>query len=123
MDGGGLYRMAVRLMPETAEALATSSGIAIEDIDVLVAHQANDRILEGVRHRLGMRPEQVPSNIANYGNTTAATLPILFHELRGAGRVSPGHWSALPPSGRAPTTAQPCTGCRPIRSPESLRPP
>jgi 3-oxoacyl-[acyl-carrier-protein] synthase-3 len=90
MDGGGLYRMAVSLMPEAAEALATSSGISIEEIDVLVAHQANDRILEGVRRRLGMRPEQVPSNIANYGNTTAATLPILFHELRGAGRVSPG---------------------------------
>lgn len=90
MDGGGLYRRAVTLMPEAARAVAAAADIEIDDIDLVVAHQANDRITEGVRKKFNMRPERVPSNIAGYGNTTAGTLPILFHELRQAGRVSAG---------------------------------
>ena len=90
MDGGGLYRRAVRLMPEAARAVATKAGISLEDIDLIVAHQANDRITEGVRRQFKMDPQKVPSNIGGYGNTTAGTLPILFHELREAGRVNPG---------------------------------
>lgn len=58
--------------------------------DVVVAHQANDRILDRVRKQFDMGPEKVPSNIGAYGNTTAATLPILYHELRTAARVGPG---------------------------------
>ncbi|MGC2240417.1 MAG: beta-ketoacyl-ACP synthase III [Acidimicrobiia bacterium] len=90
MDGGGLYRKAVRLMPEAAKSIAARSGVSLDEIDLVVAHQANDRILEGVRKQFGMSPEKVPSNIAGYGNTTAATLPILFHELRENGRIAPG---------------------------------
>jgi 3-oxoacyl-[acyl-carrier-protein] synthase-3 len=90
MDGGGLFRRAVRLMPEAARAVLDETGLALEDVDLVVAHQANDRILDGVRKRFGMGPERVPSNIGAYGNTTAGTLPILYHELRLAGRVSPG---------------------------------
>jgi 3-oxoacyl-[acyl-carrier-protein] synthase III len=89
MDGGGLYRNAVRLMPEAARAVTEKSGLSIEDIDLVVAHQANDRILEGVRRQFGLGPEKVPSNIAGYGNTTAATVPILYHELRTSGRIQP----------------------------------
>jgi 3-oxoacyl-[acyl-carrier-protein] synthase-3 len=107
MDGSGLYRQAVRLMPEAVRAAAARAGIGVADIDLVVAHQANERILEGVRKQLEMGDEQVPSNIAMYGNTTSGTLPILFHELRQAGRVTPGtvvcftafgagaHWGAL----------------------------
>jgi 3-oxoacyl-[acyl-carrier-protein] synthase III len=90
MDGGGLYRRAVRLMPEAARQVADKAGIALDDIDLIVAHQANDRITEGVRKQMGMSPEKVPSNIASYGNTTAGTLPILYHELRKSGRVTAG---------------------------------
>ncbi|MGD2101922.1 MAG: ketoacyl-ACP synthase III [Acidimicrobiia bacterium] len=90
MDGGGLYRRAVRLMPEAAEAVLAKTGLAIEDVDLVIAHQANDRILDGVRKKLGMGPEKVPSNIGAYGNTTAGTLPILYHEQRNAGRAQPG---------------------------------
>ncbi|MFZ0014665.1 MAG: 3-oxoacyl-[acyl-carrier-protein] synthase III C-terminal domain-containing protein [Acidimicrobiia bacterium] len=90
MDGGGLFRNAVRRMPEAAEAVLGEAGLQLEDVDIVVAHQANDRILEGVRKRLGLEPEKVPSNIGSYGNTTAGTLPILYHELRQAGRVAPG---------------------------------
>lgn len=90
MDGAGLYRQAVRLMPEAARAVVEQAGLEIEDIDLIVAHQANDRILDGVRRQFGMSPEKVPSNIGSYGNTTAATIPILYHELHQAGRVGPG---------------------------------
>lgn len=90
MDGGGLFRKAVRLMPEAAKAVLDETGLDLEDVDLVVAHQANDRILEGVRKQFGMGPEKVPSNIGAYGNTTAGTLPILYHELRSAGQVRPG---------------------------------
>lgn len=90
MDGGGLFRKAVKLMPEAAQAVLAKTGLSLDDVDVVVAHQANDRILEGVRRQFGVGPEKVPSNIGSYGNTTAGTLPILFHELKEAGRIAPG---------------------------------
>ena len=77
-------------MPEAAASVLEMSEMTLDDVDIVVAHQANDRILEGVRKQFGMGPEQVPSNIAGYGNTTAGTLPILYHELRQAGRIQPG---------------------------------
>jgi 3-oxoacyl-[acyl-carrier-protein] synthase-3 len=90
MDGPGLFRKAVKLMPEAAHAVLSQSGLSLDDVDVVVAHQANDRILDGVRKQFGVGHEKVPSNIGSYGNTTAATLPILYHELRQAGRIQPG---------------------------------
>ncbi len=107
MDGSGLYRHAVRLMPEAIAEVLEKSRYSVDDLDVVVAHQANDRIVAGVRRQLGVDEFLVPSNIARWGNTTAATLPILFHELRSEGRVGPGalvcftafgagaHWGAL----------------------------
>lgn len=77
-------------MPEAARTVAEMAGIDIDEVDLVVAHQANDRITEGVRKQFGMGPEQVPSNIAGYGNTTSGTIPILYHELRQAGRIQPG---------------------------------
>lgn len=107
MDGGGLYRQAVRLMPEAVTEVVEKAGYTIADLDVVVAHQANERILAGVRRQLGVDESVVPSNIARWGNTTAGTLPILYHELRTGGRTPPGtlvcftafgagaHWGAL----------------------------
>lgn len=107
MDGGGLYRQAVRLMPDAIERVLEQAGLTADDLDVVVAHQANDRILAGVRRQLGVDEHLVPSNIARWGNTTSGTLPILFHELRQEGRVTPGslvcftafgagaHWGAM----------------------------
>jgi len=107
MDGAGLYRQAVRRMPEAIAEALEATGLSLGDIDLVVAHQANDRIVAGVRRRLGLDERVVPSNIALWGNTTAGTLPILFHEMRRAGRVPSGalvcfsafgagaHWGAL----------------------------
>jgi 3-oxoacyl-[acyl-carrier-protein] synthase-3 len=107
MDGAGLFRQAVRLMPEAVRAVAGRAKVGVSEIDLVLAHQANDRILEGIRRQLRLPAEKVPSNIAMWGNTTAATLPILYHELRTAGRIQPGmllcftafgagaHWGAV----------------------------
>ncbi|MCY3585269.1 MAG: 3-oxoacyl-ACP synthase [Acidimicrobiales bacterium] len=90
MNGGGLYRLAVETMPEAVLEVLTRTGHKLGDLDVVVAHQANERILDGVRRRLGADESVVPSNIDRWGNTTAGTLPILFHELRSADRIGPG---------------------------------
>ena len=90
MNGGELFRQAVRLMPEAVVAVTEAAGHSVDDLDLVIAHQANQRILDGVEKQLGTRAGVVASNIASYGNTTAATLPLLFHELNVAGRVPPG---------------------------------
>ncbi|WP_419840917.1 3-oxoacyl-ACP synthase III family protein [Candidatus Poriferisodalis sp.] len=107
MNGGGLYRLAVETMPDAVTQALARAGHTLDDLDVVVAHQANERILDGVRRRLGVDKSVVPSNIDRWGNTTAATLPILFHELRCDGRIGPGslvaftsfgagaHWGAM----------------------------
>ncbi len=107
MSGRNLFRQAVRLMPHAIRTVAAEVGVGSDDIDVVVAHQANARIVDGVRKELGVDESVVPVNIDRYGNTTAGTLPILFHELRQEGRIAPGtlvgfaafgagaHWGAM----------------------------
>lgn len=107
MDGGSLFKNAVRLMPAAVREVAAADGRTVDDIALVVSHQANDRITAAMRAELGVPVDVAPSNIAMHGNTTAATLPILFHELRRDGRVRPGdyvvftafgagaHWGAI----------------------------
>jgi 3-oxoacyl-[acyl-carrier-protein] synthase-3 len=107
MDGGGLYRQAVRLMPEVVLGVLAAAGLETADLDLVIAHQANERIVAGVRKQLGVSESLVPSNIDHWGNTTSGTLPILYHEMCAGGRVGPGdlvcftafgagaHWGAL----------------------------
>lgn len=82
MNGMELFRQAVRSMPASVVTVTDRAGISVDDLSLIVAHQANDRILEGIRKQLGVDAQRLPSNIANYGNTTAGTLPLLFHEYR-----------------------------------------
>jgi 3-oxoacyl-[acyl-carrier-protein] synthase-3 len=107
MNGMELFRRAVRAMPEAVVAALGDIGAAVDELALVVAHQANERIVAGVAKQLGIDVALVPTNIARYGNTTAGTLPILFDELRRAGRVVPGdliaftafgagaHWGAV----------------------------
>jgi 3-oxoacyl-[acyl-carrier-protein] synthase-3 len=90
MVGKEVFKSAVTLMPQAVREVCEASGIAVESLDLLLIHQANLRIIEGVQKALGLPPEKVPHNIERYGNTTAATLPILFHECRAKGLVQPG---------------------------------
>jgi AcrR family transcriptional regulator len=103
MDGGGLYRQAVRLMPEAIAEVLEKSRYSVEDLDVVVAHQANDRILAGVRRQLGVDDPSCPSNIARWGNTTAATFRSCFTNCGQRVAIGPGRSCASPRSGREPT--------------------
>jgi 3-oxoacyl-[acyl-carrier-protein] synthase III len=90
MQGREVFKQAVSKMPEAVRAVCESAGVRVEDIDVLLIHQANLRIVEGVAKQLGLPMEKVPHNIERYGNTTAGTLPILYHECVESGRIQPG---------------------------------
>jgi 3-oxoacyl-[acyl-carrier-protein] synthase-3 len=90
MEGREVFKQAVSKMPESVRAVCASAGVEVKDIDLLLIHQANLRIVESVGKILGLPPERVPHNIERYGNTTAGTLPILYHECLGDGRIKPG---------------------------------
>jgi 3-oxoacyl-[acyl-carrier-protein] synthase III len=90
MSGREVFKQAVSKMPEAVREVTRAASMQVSDIDVLLVHQANLRIVEGVTKQLGLPPEKVPHNIERYGNTTAGTLPILFHECVADGRIKPG---------------------------------
>jgi 3-oxoacyl-[acyl-carrier-protein] synthase III len=90
MQGREVFKEAVSKMPEAVRIVCESAGVTVEDIDILLIHQANLRIVEAVAKQLGLPPEKVPHNIERYGNTTAGTLPILFHECLENGTIKPG---------------------------------
>jgi 3-oxoacyl-[acyl-carrier-protein] synthase-3 len=90
MDGRDVFKHAVTKLPKSVHRCCGRAGLKLEDIDLFVAHQANQRINDAVRETLGVPPEKVPTNIANVGNTSAATIPILYDEIVRAGRVRDG---------------------------------
>ena len=90
MEGRAVFKEAVSKMPASVRDVCAAAGVQVSDIDLLLVHQANLRIIEAVAHQLGLPKEKVPHNLDRYGNTTAGTLPILFHEMRESGRIQPG---------------------------------
>jgi 3-oxoacyl-[acyl-carrier-protein] synthase-3 len=90
MDGKEVFRHAVVRMPESVRAVLSATGQKLDDLRLLLAHQANLRIAEVMQKSLGLRDDQVYNNIMWYGNTTAATIPILLDECVRAGRLQRG---------------------------------
>jgi 3-oxoacyl-[acyl-carrier-protein] synthase-3 len=90
MDGKEVFRHAVVRMPESVRAVLATAGARLEDVSLLLAHQANQRISEMIQRELALRDDQVYNNIERYGNTTSATIPIALDECVRAGRVRPG---------------------------------
>jgi 3-oxoacyl-[acyl-carrier-protein] synthase-3 len=90
MDGKQVFRMAVTKMPEAVREILKKNGYTLDDVSLLIAHQANLRISEAVQKALGLPDERVYNNIQKYGNTTAATIPIAYDECRRAGRIKKG---------------------------------
>ncbi len=88
--GREVFRTAVTYMPDAVHEILERNGLTLDDLDLLVMHQANLRINEAVQQRLGLPDEKVYNNIQNYGNTTAATIPMAFHEARTARDLRPG---------------------------------
>jgi 3-oxoacyl-[acyl-carrier-protein] synthase III len=90
MDGRTVFKMAVTKMPEAVEEVCAKVGVTVDQIDMLIAHQANLRINESVQKALKLPDSRVYNNIQKYGNTTAATIPIAYDECRRNGRVKKG---------------------------------
>lgn len=90
MSGQDVFKSAVRAMVEGARAVLEQAGYQSEDIDLLVPHQANIRIIEAVRKRLEVPPERAFVNIERQANTSAATIPICLDEAYRSGRLNRG---------------------------------
>lgn len=95
VEGREVYRLAVQLMPQVVRELLARNQIGLEDIDLVIMHQANLRINEAVQRRLKLPDEKVFNNIERYGNTTAGTIPIALSEARQKGLIEPGHLVCL----------------------------
>ena len=89
MNGSDVFRRAVAAMADASESVVRQAGWALDDIDLLVPHQANQRIIDATARRLKLAPSKVFLNIHAYGNTSSASIPIALTEALEAGRVPP----------------------------------
>ncbi|MCU1288341.1 MAG: 3-oxoacyl-[acyl-carrier-protein] synthase [Acidobacteria bacterium] len=90
MKGNELFKVAVRSMAEISAEVIENAGYAVADIDLVVPHQANQRITDAVASRLGVPEEKVYSNIAEHGNTSSASIPIALDECIQTGKIKEG---------------------------------
>jgi 3-oxoacyl-[acyl-carrier-protein] synthase-3 len=90
MEGQEIFRRAVTKMGESARIALDEAGLTLEDVDLLVPHQANVRIIDATARRLGLDDAKVYVNIHSYGNTSAATVPVALTEALEDGRINPG---------------------------------
>jgi 3-oxoacyl-[acyl-carrier-protein] synthase III len=90
MEGPEVFRRAVTAMGDASARVVAEAGLSVEDVDLLIPHQANIRIIDATARRLSLDPSQVFVNIASYGNTSAATIPIAISEAVEKGRIRPG---------------------------------
>ncbi len=89
-DGREIFRRAVRGMAKEIKRVLSDLGLENKDIDYIIPHQANARIVESLAHHLSVPMSQVALNIQHYGNTSAATIPVALCELLEEGRIKPG---------------------------------
>jgi 3-oxoacyl-[acyl-carrier-protein] synthase-3 len=90
MRGNELFKIAVRSMVDAANVVLERCDLKADDVDLLIPHQANTRIIDAVSKRLGIPDDKVFVNIQKYGNTSAATIPIALCEALEEGRVKKG---------------------------------
>ncbi|MGQ9672180.1 MAG: beta-ketoacyl-ACP synthase III [Candidatus Aminicenantales bacterium] len=90
MEGKNVFKNASEKMPEAVRVALERNGLTVEDISLLIPHQANDRISQMVAHGLRLPLERVMRNIDRYGNTTAASIPIALNEAVRQGRIKKG---------------------------------
>ncbi len=90
MQGREVFKHAVRCMAEVASALLERNGLLASDIDLFIPHQANTRIIDAVASRLKIVEDRIYTNVQNYGNTSAASVPIALAEAWQQGRILPG---------------------------------
>lgn len=90
MEGQEVFRRAVTKMSESSITSLERAGVTLEEVDLLIPHQANVRIIDATARRLGLDESKVFVNIHSYGNTSAATIPVALTEALEEGRIQPG---------------------------------
>ncbi len=90
MDGQRVFKFATRVLADSVRKVVTASGLSVDDIALIIPHQANDRIIEMARRRLRVPPEKIMVNIDRYGNTSAASIPLALVDAIEEGRVQSG---------------------------------
>lgn len=95
MEGKEVFRFATKIMGEACDKALERAGLTADQIDLLVPHQANIRIIDYAAKRYGLTGDRVMVNIDRYGNTSAASIPIALFEAQQQGRIAPGKIVAL----------------------------
>jgi 3-oxoacyl-[acyl-carrier-protein] synthase-3 len=90
MNGPEVYKFAVRVMNEATVDVLKKAGLSKDELNLLVPHQANIRIIEGAMKRLEIGPERVVVNLDRYGNTSTASIPVALTEAVSEGRIKDG---------------------------------
>ncbi|MFH1486679.1 MAG: 3-oxoacyl-[acyl-carrier-protein] synthase III C-terminal domain-containing protein, partial [Chloroflexota bacterium] len=90
MSGHEVFKVAVAIMCEATRQTVAAAGVGIDDIDLFVPHQANERIIKAAARNLGLPDEKVFLNVERYGNTSAASIPIALCEAVEQGRLREG---------------------------------
>jgi len=90
MDGRAVFKWAIRTLRETTEQVLAASGLTLDDVDLVVFHQANLRIIDSAAAELKLPPHKVFNNLDRYGNTASASIPLALDEAVRAGRIVRG---------------------------------
>lgn len=90
MDGGEVYKFAVGIMPKATKGVLNKAGLKLEQVDFLVPHQANKRIVESAAKRLGIDRDKIYTNLDRYGNMSSASVPVALDEANDQGLIHKG---------------------------------
>jgi 3-oxoacyl-[acyl-carrier-protein] synthase III len=90
MDGGAVFKFAVRVFEEVAHEVLDAAGLKVADVDWFIPHQANIRIMEATAKKLGLPLEKLISTVDHHGNTSAASIPLALDEAVRAGKIHSG---------------------------------
>lgn len=91
MDGQAVFKFAVKVLADVAREVMGAAGLGIDDVDWLIPHQANIRIIQATGKRLGVPPEKVIATVGQHGNTSAASIPLALDLAVRDGRIQRGH--------------------------------
>jgi 3-oxoacyl-[acyl-carrier-protein] synthase-3 len=91
MNGQGVFKYAVKVLDEVARETVAAAGMSLADVDWLIPHQANVRILDATARKLGIAPEKLVVTVDHHGNTSAASVPLALDEFIRAGKIRAGH--------------------------------
>jgi len=91
MDGGAVFKLAVRVLEEAAQEAFAANGVTVDDLDWLVAHQANVRIIASTARKLGVPESKCVVTVDRHANTSAASIPLALDVAVRDGRILPGH--------------------------------